>query len=239
MKEEIRRWDILGKYYWRDRTPEQRWLHDYLLYPFLFDFIKKANCKTVLDFGCSDGGLVNFCIKNGLSSSIRLFAFDKSKEMISLCKKNIDSGAVVTNNLRNLKFDLVIANMVIQDVYNLEELLLFVKKHMSENGALVVTLPHPNHSSEISDKPTARHEIIGVDENNTIKEKMYWSDNRECWTYKYHRSLDVYKNIFDKSGYLIEKIIYPKPVKNGECDSVLYEYNLLNETTMAIVLKEK
>lgn len=239
MEEEIYRWNILGKSYWKNRTPEQKWLHNYLLYPFLFDFIKKGNYKSVLDFGCADGELICYCANNGVPSDTKLYTFDKAKEMIKLCNDNVGKNACVLNNLRNHRFDLIIANMVIQDVFKLDELLLHIKKHLNKNGVLVVTFPHPDHFDEVSKKPTAKHEIVDADDENIVKEKMYWSDCQNHWTYKYHRPLDVYKNIFDVSGFRIIETVCPKPIEEGRCDISLYEYNSLNQTVIAMVLEEK
>ena len=48
---------------------------------------------------------------------------DEAKEMIALANKNIKQKGIILKSLGNRKFDIIVANMVFQDVYDLEALL--------------------------------------------------------------------------------------------------------------------
>ena len=176
-REEINRWNKLGKSFWSHRTQEQKWLHEYLLYPFISNLVGEIKGNNVLDFGCTDGLLVNYLFQHN-STNKQFFAYDRAKEMLHLAKQNIKQNGAVINTLGNRKFDIVIANMVFQDIYNLEDVLKMLKKHLTKNGFIIASFPNPLHSSEKGNSPTARHQFLNEgDSSGILIEKMFWSDD--------------------------------------------------------------
>ena len=158
--------------------------------------------------------------------------------MLHLAKQNIKQNGAVISTLGNRKFDIVIANMVFQDIYNLEDVLKMLKKHLNKNGVIIASFPNPLHSSEKGNSPTARHQFLNEGNNSGILiEKMYWSDDEESWTYKYHRSFELYNNSFNNAGFEISELFYPEPIEEGKCNLQLYEYNKTTQNTIVVLMR--
>lgn len=236
-REEIERWNKLGKSFWSKRTPQQKWLHEYLLYPFISHLIDSTDGKKVLDFGCTDGELTKYYL-NLTNTNKKIFAFDEAKEMIALANKNIKQKGIILKSLGNRKFDIIVANMVFQDVYDLKALLKILEKHITKNGTIIASFPNPLHSSEKGTSPTARHQFLNSGEDILI-ERMYWSENENDWTYKYHRSFELYKNTFKESGFDMVETFFPEPIEEGKCNLELYEYNKQTQSTVVVLLRRE
>ena len=238
--EEIERWNKLSESFWANRTKEQKWLHNYLLYPFISTLIDSLKGNVVLDFGCTDGEFINYYYQKHKDDEKTIFAYDMAKQMLSLAEQNVKRKTAILRNLGNRKFDIIIANMVFQDIYDLKTVLLYLKKHLSKNGTIVASFPNPLKSKEVSNHPTARHHFISNKDNkDIIIEKMYWSNNENDWTYKYHRSLDSFYQCFSSSGLMLKETFFPDPIDEGKCNLELFDDNYGKEYTMVVTLRRK
>ena len=238
--EEIERWNELSESFWTKRTKEQKWLHNYLLYPFISSIIDSLNGDVVLDFGCTDGEFINYFYESHTSGSKTVFAYDMAKQMLHLAEQNVKRKSSIIKNLRNKKFDIIIANMVFQDIYDLESVLLFLNKHLYKDGIIVASFPNPLKSKDVANHPTARHVFINdTDGEEIIIEKMYWSSDEKDWTYKYHRNLESFYRCFTNSQLIVTNTFFPNPVEEGKCNSELFEDNYGKENTMVVLLRRK
>jgi len=111
----------------------------------------KDDSKSVLDFGCGPGDLIQF-IQEVAPSAIGI---DNSRRSVEIAKKrkipNIYLGD--ESNLGNYgPFDIVYMQSVLEHVPNPIETLSQIKNHLKDNGIVIISVPTP--SSNFWDDPT-------------------------------------------------------------------------------------
>jgi ubiquinone/menaquinone biosynthesis C-methylase UbiE len=105
--------------------------------------------------------------------------------------------------------------MTIQDIANYRQALREVNRVLKKNGRLVIGTPHP-----CFEKTIYRNGKFYRDEryfkNKTYP--IYWRMKRLTKYFKttsFHRTLTEYSNALRNAGFVISRIIEPKPTKKG------------------------
>ncbi len=104
--------------------------------------------RKVLDFGCGSGLLSYALAKNGVS----IVANDVEFSPLNLLKEKINfpeeiefiEGNLLTTNIGEKSFDLIIALDVLEHISNLDEYILLFKKLLKKNGVIIVSGPTEN-----------------------------------------------------------------------------------------------
>jgi len=106
------------------------------------EYVKKDVIdKSVLDFGCGTGLVsLNFC---GLAKDILgVDLSDKMVEIYNQKAKKIDCNAKAisedVNNV-NIKFDVIVANMVFHHIKDIQEMLKILSEKLNPNGKLFIS----------------------------------------------------------------------------------------------------
>ena len=106
-------------------------------------FIKKNKIKSVLDIGCSTGGLASFLKKN--NKNVQFYGCDLTQSVIEKIKKNpnlnYDNFFVddVLNLKTKLKFDLILCFGVFQFIKNPFKILDSLKKNLNNNSFISIS----------------------------------------------------------------------------------------------------
>lgn len=129
------------------------------------------NVRTVLDFGCGSGALVNMLCEN-----YSAYGYDNSDENIGVARE-LHGGCYLTlinNSLQN-SFDMVILSHVLEHFAKADEIMPQVLKVLKHGGYLLVSVPN---------KKAMKNRFW----HNEIRRNVYDSDHREYYTPNYLRS---------------------------------------------------
>ncbi len=127
-------------------------LIDYLFWKRIeiaYDFAKKNNYKTVLDFGCGSG-VLSYLLSNNrfevTACDLEFEPLNNIRDAISF-PYGIDfiEGDILKTDLQfNKSFDLIIALDVLEHVKNIEDYIDFFMKILKPGGAILVSGPTEN-----------------------------------------------------------------------------------------------
>lgn len=196
--------------------------NDFIEAPALFDEIKKFKKipKKILDIGCG----VGYYSKNLSYNADEIFALDISLNMIEIAKKNckkfinieqFNKINFIHSSFENYKidnknyFDLVLATFMLSYFENLDIFFEKVKTTISSDGKLITSMLHPIRLFSEKEKngyyltdyfKQGYYESDFIDKEETLKLKK--------WT------LQEITNSAFKHGFLIEKLVEPKPIRD-------------------------
>lgn len=232
--QDLEKWDSLGLKYWNNRNERQKWAHDFILHPEFLRLIKTLDIvpsSKLLDFGCGDGSLLNFFHTHDLDC--KCYGSDKSQVLMQIARSNCPYAGFVDSPL-DLTFDVICMNMVIQDISDPIDVLSELRKAMNDNGALIISIPHPVFSLIQSQHLTTVRKIKDPSGQKDIcrylyeeTEEVYWNDSCDASTNLYNRTIATYADYFRSSGYMIVDITEPSPIPQGKCDMELYDIHKL------------
>jgi len=180
--------------------------------------------KTVLDIGCCGSrykseGWLHFNIKKYAKS---VFGIDISKECIEFLKEkgyDVEVANAEDFNL-NQKFDVIVAGELIEHLSNFQGFLNSVKKHLKEDGLLILTTPNMFYFKEalflvLRGYPPVNPEHTCYFDEVTLRQLL----NRFGFSIKkimYTTEIKYNKlKLKDVILYLIEKLILYKKLKYG------------------------
>lgn len=137
------------------------------------DLIKGSD---ILDFGCGRGGFINLAreISNKIMG-IELNKFNR-KYINSIGIQCLES----LSDLGDEKFDLITLNHVLEHLNNPIEILICLKKHLKEDGIIIIEVPH------------ARDILIETFNLKSFKNFTFWSEHLILHT---KESLSAYAKI--------------------------------------------
>ena len=135
------------------RTMEEAEKGDYLrqtlLIPTILECLGDINNLSVLDAGCGEGVLSHFLSEKGAN----VIGIDSSPKMIEAAKKRGDlkksnvefklSSAEDTELFDENSFDVVVANMLFQEMSEVEDAFKNLVNYLKPGGKLVVSVLHP------------------------------------------------------------------------------------------------
>lgn len=109
------------------------------------NIISQNKYHTIIDFGCGTGKLGKYLHSLPFRKSFNLIGVDISKTILKKAKPFYDQVFVNTKyKLPNIKPDFIIFNSVLEHIYNqnLETLFFDIRKKISKNGSIFITVPN-------------------------------------------------------------------------------------------------
>ncbi len=211
-------WDDIAKYRFEQIKNGKDISYKYILIPSIIKLLKDCNRKKIIDIGCGQGFLTKLLAKN----SNEIVGIDISGNNIILAKRNCNNISNITlinsdiesyfKEARKNKFSTVIANMFLMTVQNLDKIIDEIASIIKPSGHFIFTITHPffwSYYWQYNNKDwfNYKEEIIIEADFRISKEYL------DKTTTHVHRSLEKYVNCLFKSGFLIEKILEPFPIK--------------------------
>lgn len=202
-------WDIYANIYDEGigRTGDK--LHRDLIDPIIFQFLGNYRDLTIIDAGCGNGYLLSKLSKDAK----QVIGIDASEKLLELARKNTTGLLNVVLKPCDLsrpwsiaqKFDIVIANMVLQYLPNLNIFSNESSRILKKDGVLIVTIDHPGHAlflraQELIRKKNGKFLISGsYFQKGKRTKKSLW--DKAILEY-YHRPIKDYINTFTTHYYL-------------------------------------
>ncbi len=180
--------------------------------PAIQSLIPNVENKNILDAGCGVGIYMEWLIKQGANVT----GFDASEKMLEFAKKRVGDKAKIFNALfeddlsflENNFFDGILSTLAITYVKNLEDLFIKFNRVLKTNGWFIFSTEHPFFSYKYNN-------IQNYFETKKVENE--WSGFGEIVTMtSYYHSLSCITEALSNSGFIIEKIIEPKPTKDFE-----------------------
>jgi len=169
--------------------------------------------KKILDAGCGPGSYAKLLIEKGAT----VLAIDSSPEMVNSAKKKLGDSATVLHAdlnkpfdfIRSGDFDIVLSSLVLDYIKDWDALFGEFHRVLKDGGRFIMSIHHP-FFLDLKKNP----EQIEIDKNYFLTQSV-----EEDWTPagigipSYRRPLNDISNAFWNSGFLIERIVEPKPTE--------------------------
>ena len=188
--------------------------------------------KTVLDIGCcgSRYKLEGWLHLNIKKSSKNVFGIDKSKECIEfLREKGYDVEVANAENFNlNQKFEVIVAGELIEHLSNFQGFLNSVRKHLKEDGLLILSTPNMFYFREILFLILRGYPTVNPEHT--------------CWFDEV-----TLQQLLGRFGFSVEKIMYTTEIKYNKLklkDAILYLieklilYKKLKYGTIIVIAKK-
>lgn len=214
-KEIAMEWDEISETRFNQINDNKDLSFNFILKPCIFNLIDSCNKENVLDFGCGTGNLTKYLAER----SLNVVGIDLSKVSINIAIRhfrNIENLSFINSSIEdyssrnNRTFSLVVANMVLMDVTNLENVLKAIRGILKSGGNFVFTITHPCfwpfYWNYIKEEWFEYKEELFIESHFKIS-----LDKNNQKTTHIHRPLEKYINALYKEGFLIEKIVEPVP----------------------------
>jgi ubiquinone/menaquinone biosynthesis C-methylase UbiE len=204
--------------------------------PAMFKMVGNIKGKRVLDLACGEGYNTRIIAKKGA----KVIGTDFSKEMIDCAIKQeekdklgiayyvCDAGKLAL--FKNCTFDIATCFMALQDIENYLKAIKEVYRILKNQGRFIFVIPHP-----WSERRMIGKKLItgwGLRQGTESKQNaLYFQVDRYFDQYRYiinwnmkrltkhfksmafHRTLTDYCNALAKAGFLISRLIEPKPTQ--------------------------
>jgi ubiquinone/menaquinone biosynthesis C-methylase UbiE len=221
--------------------------------PATFKMIGNVNGKQLLDLSCGEGHNTRILAKKGA----RVIGVDFSHEMIRLARqkekedrlgiKYYVSDPADLKEFENERFDIVTCFMALMDIERYEDALSEVARILKKNGKFVFSITHPcfEYGDMVNGEPIAEWKYKEGKENAAKKKpshleirryfgifrcKVSWDMKRLAkpfQTTSFHRTLTDYFQALHKSGFVVTKVVEPRPTSKG-----VSEYPSLRKHTL-------
>jgi len=200
-----------GKDFWRDGINN----------PATFRLIGNVKGKAVLDLACGEGYNTRILARKGA----RVTGIDHSKKLIGLAKREerrepLDiryhcMDACRLSGLSDASFDLVTCFMALHDIENYEDTIAEVAKVLKHGGRFVFSIMHPCFEDMMVNgvRTSAAERYF-----SKVRHAIEWNMERLTKPFKtvsFHRSLTDYSLVLAKSGFLISRLVEPRPTKEA------------------------
>ena len=193
----------------------------YMNNPGIFRILGSIRNKKVLDLGCGEGYNSRIMAKKGgivigIDFSEKMIEFARQQEKKD--KLGIKYYICNTTNLaifKNNTFNITTSFMSIQDIKNYKGALKEAYRVLKKDGRIVIGTTHPCFEKTIyRDGKYYRDEQYFKNRAYTL----YWKMKRltkHFITTGFHRTLTEYANTLFKTGFVISRLLEPKPTKKG------------------------
>lgn len=198
---------------------------DFLCRPYVLDLMGEIKGEKVIDLGCGEGYLSRKISKKGG----KVTGVDISSEMIDKAEKqekrnNLGIKYYVGSILKLDKikpsyYDVAISVMVFNSLEKNSEwdlALENINSVLKKKGNLIIAVQHP---FEIIHKPKTEWIRITKNKNDSywdeegIYKKLFRSDGSNFKTENKNRAFSTIINKLIKNGFIIEKVLEPRPTK--------------------------
>lgn len=126
--------------------------------------IEKYNIKNLLDFGCGNGGLLKLCSSN--SNFKNLYGIELNCDIIEILnKEGINTFSEINLLPKNINFNIIMMNHVLEHLHNPIKILKDIKEIMNNETQLIIEIPHANDF------------LIESYECESFKKFTFWSEH--------------------------------------------------------------
>jgi ubiquinone/menaquinone biosynthesis C-methylase UbiE len=200
-----------GRDYWRDGVNN----------PATFRLIGNVKGKKVLDLACGEGYNTRILASKGA----KVTGIDHSVKLINLARMEerkeplgIRYHLMSASRLRGMSdasFDLVTCFMALHDIANYEHAVAEVARVLKHGGRFIFSIMHPCFEDMVVNGVR-----ISASERyfDKVQHLIEWNMKRLRKPFKtvsFHRSLTDYSLILAKSGFLISRLVEPRPTKGA------------------------
>ena len=180
--------------------------------PAIKAIMPELNAKRVLDAGCGGGILTEWLVEQGAD----VIGCDISKEMVKYARKRLGDRAkiLVADISEPLDFiddeskDIITSSLVLHYINNWLTLFTEFSRILKKDGYIVFSTHHPHADWRWFNKP------------NYFKKELYsdsWSIEGVDYPISYyHRTLASMFAIFRKTGFFVDILLEPFPVKEAQ-----------------------
>jgi len=209
--------------------------------PATFKMIGNVNGKQLLDLSCGEGHNTRILAKK----RARVIGVDFSQKMIMLARqrekedrlgiKYYVSDSADLKEFENERFDIVTCSMALMDIERYEDALSEVARVLKKNGKFVFSITHPcfEYGDMVNGEPIAEWKYKEGKENAAEKKpshleirryfgisrcKVSWDMKRLAkpfQTTSFHRTLTDYFQALHKSGFVVTRVVEPRPTSKG------------------------
>jgi ubiquinone/menaquinone biosynthesis C-methylase UbiE len=233
--------------------------------PAILRIVGKVKDKQLLDLSCGEGYNTRILAKRGA----KVIGVDFSKEMIKLARQRekIDklgiryliSDAADLKELESEHFDVVTCFMALMDIEHYGNAISEVARVLKKNGRFIFSITHPcfEDSNTVGEEPMAEWKYEeGTDDATkrrtahlevkkyfgTAKCKVAWDMKRlvkPFQTTSFHRTLTDYFQALYKSGFVVTRLVEPKPSSKGVSeDPSLRKHTLIPHSVIIEAIKK-
>ncbi len=200
-----------GKDYYRDELNN----------PAFFSLLGNIRGQVILDLACGEGYNARKLARNGAVVT----GVDLSEKLIDLAmveeardRLDIDyrlSDAARLKDFSSDHFDIVTCFMALQDIEDYGKAISEVRRVLKAKGRFVFSIPHPCFEMIVEDgnRISTNAKYFGVAEDH-----IHWKMERllkPFETTSFHRTLTDYSNVLHDNGFLIKRLVEPRPTRKG------------------------
>lgn len=176
----------------------------HMITPLIFDLLLKCKGRTCLDVGCGNGYLIPMLTEKGFKT----YGLDISPRQLNHAKKRVKENRLYNDDIETIKvnrlqrFNIIIANMVLDCIENINQTLRNCYSLLTEGGFFILTIPHPcfyYQSKSVERIPSYLNEGFGkVKMTNVTRDVLF-----------FQRPIASYLNALIENGFIIKKVLEP------------------------------
>lgn len=204
--------------------------HDTVVYPRLTRLLGKVKGKKILDLACGQGLFSHRLAHDGA----HVTGIDLGRELIDIAKKealgnkNAPDFFVSPSHdlymIKNAEMDIVIISLAIQNIEDVKGTLVECARVLKNGGRLFLVMNHPafripkESSWGFDEKKDLQYRRLDsyLSEQKVKIDMTPGSEQDKKFTYSFHRPLQYYSKLLEKSDFLIKRIEEWESVKESE-----------------------
>jgi len=173
--------------------------------PIMLDLVGEVAGLNVLELGCSTGWYSN----KFYQAKAKVVAIDGNAEMIKYAKTLYPDISFICHDLNNeikteKKFDVIFASLVVHYITDLYRLYENLYRLLNEGGRLIIS----------THNPVVEYQRLTDDYIEIKKVTDEWNFSGKLYPVSYYtRSIQENLMPLIKAGFIIEKVLEPKPPK--------------------------
>lgn len=209
--------------------------------PAFFSLIADVKGIQILDLSCGEGHNTRILAKMGAT----VVGVDFSEKMIELARQKEKeeklgiryyvSDAASLKEFSSSHFDMVTCFMALMDIERYEDAISEVARVLKKNGRFVFSITHPcfewgvpidgehiaDWKYEEGTENTSNEKALYIEVrryNDIVKYKVPWTMKRLVKSFRttsFHRTFTDYFQALSKNGFLVAKLVEPKPTAEG------------------------
>jgi len=208
------------------RNPKESVYHAYYEKPAMIALIPNIKNKTVLSLGCGSGEDSSYLKKLGAKKSVGI---DISSELIKIATQNHPECDFKTMNMecltfQNSSFDFVYSSLAIHYIENWTKVFKEVYRVLKPKSYFLFSCSHPltyglknsvietDLINKLKSSKNKKNKEISVVENYLERVKIFNGFGKNTVN-MWHKPFGEIVSELNSAGFLIEKIIEPKPLK--------------------------
>jgi SAM-dependent methyltransferase len=194
-----------------DRRNREENANDTLEKPIIQELMGSVNSLKILDLGCGDARFGLELLSKGCSEYIGI---EGSGNMVKAAEHNLaGTDGKVTHTLieewnppANI-FDIVVSRLVLHYIEDLEAVFHKVHKTLKPDGRFIFSVEHPVITSTLQTSGLRTSWIVDNYFSTGYREQEWLGGT----AYKYHRTLEDYFSLMQKTGFTINQLRESRP----------------------------